>query len=560
MLIGILFILLSILLGFLVVVNFKFANNLIKIISISIPVGFILSGWIVFIMSYIFGSLSILSILASEIIILIIAFLYLSINKKILKKINKIDSGINKKIIFSLLIFIVLSSYFFFGFRYDKAGNLLCYNGFCSDGPWHISIINSFVNKNKFLPDFPLFFNARMTYPFMSDFLVSILVSDGFNIFFAIKLLDILLIFSIVFITFYFIYDITKSSFIANTSLLIFFFYKTCIDNYLLKIIFPKIFSRNNLLDFQYFNFTNVINNIFHPQRSYLIGFPIAIFSLWALYYIIKSKKHSYKEVFYLGAIIGLLPLFHAHSFIAINIFMILLLLVRKYDEYIIYLSSVLFFSFPQVFYILTQPKSVNFFEIIFNASFWNILGNNSIFMNKIAFWFACFGIILITGLVGIILNKRKIINILFIPVVFSFILINIVKFQPSFGDSNKITIYFLLFLSIYSSIFIKKLIKLKFKIIAILIIFILSFGFLNVLYHDWYKINTMNYEENRYNENYPILYHRCDFLLADAIKNNTRNNSVILTYYSNSFVNPLTLTNRQEFMNIKRYLDNIGT
>jgi len=69
-----------------------------------------------------------------------------------------------------------------------------------------------------------------------------------------------------------------------------------------------------------------------------------------------------------------------------------------------------------------------------------------------------------------------------------------------------------------------------------------------------------MNYEEDRYNENYPILYHRCDFLLADAIKNNTRNNSVILTYYSNSFVNPLTLTNRQEFMNIKRYLDNIGT
>ena len=559
MILSLIYIFALLLIGVLIVIQFKL-SDIIKIVSFSIPIGILITGWIVFLISLAFGKLCIKSILFSDVIFLAIIFLYILKKRKyIRKKIRMMKYPKFNEFIFPFFLFILLSSYFLFGFHFDNKGNLLCYNGFCSDGPWHIILINSFVNS-KVIHNFPLFYGANMVYPSMIDFITSILVTDGINIFTSIKIIDILLIFSIVFSLFYFLRKLTKNLFISNMTMLFFFFFSPSLENYIFRFLFPHIIPSERILYFHFFNFANVIMDIFHPQRSYLIGFPIVMIFLYFLLEAINKKEYDIKHIIIMGIVVGILPFFHTHSFIAINIFAIILLF-EWFDAYIVYLLTVLTVSFPQIFFIITQHKANNFFGVIINAYFWNIT-KYGFFIDRLSFWLLGFGFILITGIIGFLLNKSKKINLFALPPIVTFILINIVRMQPSFGDSNKLTIYLLLFLALYSAILVNKLIhssRYFLRIISIMIIIVLMMGFTLVLYHDWYSNRLKIYETDSYNENYPILFHKCDFVIAKKIYNATSPDDILLSYYTNTFVSPIYLSRRQVFMDNIIYLKDIG-
>ena len=144
----------------------------------------------------------------------------------------------------------------------------------------------------------------------------------------------------------------------------------------------------------------------------------------------------------------------------------------------------VMLIALPQLVFIHMGSIANGFSSSVLGLSFWNSQSIfNSIFLH-VVFWFEVIGPLLLVGLIGLYFFRKRL--IIFLPAFISLLIVNFVRFSPSFGDSNKIVLYFLLFMSISSmelfDFMWKKGFALRVIVIVVFIIIILG-GILSEYY-----------------------------------------------------------------------------
>ena len=221
--------------------------------------------------------------------------------------------------------------------------------------------------------------------------------------------------------------------------------------------------------------FMNFIISEFFPQRAFLAGLPIAlyvVYSVWiALEHLCNGKNHSGKRnLLFSGFLMGILPLVHTHSFLAVAVVSALLtfcmtakhlviLPILQYDartvikkwrtglSFICRLTGqMLYFLTPAIIvglvmlyaFVINPDKGVSFFSYL---SWW--VPDHNMPFNPIMYWLRNAGPLLVLGIAAAFLfPKGRPVYPFLVAGAGIFILGNFIKFQPWHYDNLKILTY----------------------------------------------------------------------------------------------------------------------
>lgn len=419
------------------------------------------------------------------------------------------------------------------------------------DVPFHLMYISSFSFGDNFPSQNPDYAGVLSDYPFLPYFLSAALVSLGASLttgFMApIFLLNLLILALLIYVP----WRITGSCWVGVLVPFIFLLsggigFYCFFQSHGLDILSPQANFLGSYLDnassIPQFNINmmNVVISSLLPQRGVLYGLPVflGVLLLW-----FKPKR---RLIIASAVLIGLLPLFHAHTFIALMIaspFCLLYLFLEQKRKNFDWRSWVLFFIiiFIAVFPLLLffRPDTSNSF-IRFTFG-WMAKGDN-----LALYWLKNLGVFLLLLLFALF-SKRvpKSLKFWYLPFISLFIVPNIILFSPWEFDNHKFFhLWYLVssFLVAYVIIFLFKNKDILFKILAgLLLILIILSGGIDVL-RAWYFSK----------EGYRLFSPEAQNL-AEFLKQNTPPQSVFLS--STSPHSPLILSGRKRIMGFAGWL-----
>jgi hypothetical protein len=516
-------------------------------LSYSIIIGSFVSTWLTFIVSLFIGFTK-LSIFCSIIILAIYSsYAYVSKSKNCLWFKN--DVFIDRSVKFvhiCLLVFIM--PFFIFGFWESKAGDIM-YLGNYTDLSYHISMISSFLEQNIFPPENPQYAGAKLAYHFMVNFHSAILNMGGFNIFLSVFLPQVLFAFALATMLYYFYRKISGNELSTFFSVSLFIMGHIAFFNFLfalfgqsladMKFDITSWHSVKEYLLFPYFNFLDPIINYFHPQRPFLFAFPLALIILSNIYAIFIQEEVQLKNLIFLSFLVGLLPLFHIHTFIVIVPIFVLTVIFKSNTIKKTILSLLpIMLAIGQIWFLISQPKALNFSGFDVNELGGGLTELNILFpplLSRIIFWIRVAGFPLILGFIGVFFyfrenkdfslkslegRKNIILSIFFLIFLAFFLLINFYRISPNWGDSNKIFLYFNLMLSLFAGILLKEWFEKNRlgKVLSIVLIMISSI------------LPSLLEASSIFIRPGAVLFSACDRNTANWIKINTPNNAIFLT------------------------------
>jgi hypothetical protein len=385
-------------------------------------------------------------------------------------------------------LFLISNTFFI-----DALGNFrVAVNGY-GDIPLHLTQISKFAfNKLDNLAD-PIFYGAKLQYPFILNFISGFLLKLSQNWVLAMNLAAMILCVANI-ILLYLIYKrFLKKSLWSAVAVILFFLgsgwgayplinqamQKHQSAQVFVQELTQKDITADNKYDAkaneQNIDFGAPLSMSFLHQRTFFLGF-FGFLILWLLVLEIKTKPKWY-WVLTAGIILGLMPIWHSHSFIAAVIFMAVFLLsaiIKKNKQFIRHLIVVSIIGFvlavPQILFLtgskelftatggfiklrlgwMVEPGigSIQFGQT--TPGVWNWRFLEFIWMN--------FGLVLPFFLIAsiIFISKRVRNNLadagyanygLYAIFGLAYFFINqIVKFQPWDFDNNKILVYWLVF------------------------------------------------------------------------------------------------------------------
>ncbi len=470
----------SILLGIGVVSYFldrAIKDTLVKY-GFAFPIGFTLASFIVTAQDALVGSFSdLLMVSASAVMLAMFAALYLKSSDAQMYRLPVLKKQVSSEKLFHAVMLSIVAFFFMLQIAgvYHNPTGIVGGDNYGTDFLFHISIGNSLIYTSwppKLLyADF-----ARNVFPFIADFYTSMLSYNGVPYTLALYMMNLPLYFSIVFGTVYFITLLTRRRIAAAFGLLSFVFCSLGFSMILLYLLhigavampYSQVASLAsnpiNLVTYTYFNFSDPMESNFAPQHDYVLGWPIAMLILAVLYsrYFEGKRgrtrvaaKQSARPLLLVAVMTGLLPLTHPFSLIFVFIFTVtafaysMLQKGRKRTfvrEWVPFAAVVLALALPQILYIKSGSLAHGFFGSVLGIQFWSSPSILVAVLTHIAFWFGVIGTLLVTGLIGMYFFRKRL--VIFVPAFATLVLVNLVRFSPSFGDSNKLTMYLLLFLA----------------------------------------------------------------------------------------------------------------
>jgi hypothetical protein len=381
-------------------------------------------------------------------------------------------------------------------------------DNFGTDFLFHISIGNSVVYSG-WPPKLLYADNAANVFPFISDFYNAILIFNGINPVSALYLTNLALYFAIVMCATYFISLILKSKVASVSAVMLFLFCSLSVNMLLIALFHLNLpylpYSEMavhggplQLLTFSIWTFSDPISGIFAPQHDYLFGFPITLIILSILYKGFLDNRQSAhqgtshlsaQQFAFAGMLAGLLPLTHPFSLVFVFIFALIVFAysMLKKDRLRSFTNSWLPFGIlaialgvPQILFIKSGKFGGSFSGFVFNVPVWffqgiSVLGS---LLMHVEFWFEVMGPILVLGLLGLYLFRKRL--LLFAPAFAALVLMNVIRLSPSFGDSNKLTLYFLLFMAISATALLMEMWKrggIVLRILAVMLFVCVVFG-----------------------------------------------------------------------------------
>ena len=354
------------------------------------------------------------------------------------------------------------------------------------DLPFHLGAILSFTDGANFPPVNPSWAGAKFSYPFVADLLTSCFMKLGAPLREAMLIQDVAWAFALLVVLERFVLKLTGNRFSSKLAPPLLFFsgglgfiwffgdfgaQSKGLVEFLSQI--PKDYTIGDE-----FRWGNSLITLFLTQRSLLLGMPITIIALGALWRIFNAEtqrrggevsKHglifgSMLPMFVVGSFAGLLPLVHLHSLAVLFVVTGALFFLRldRWRDWIAFGVGVSFVAVPELLWSMagSATESTKFFGWHFG---WDS-GNTNVFW----FWLKNTGIFIPIIAFGIFLsvfpqirkdakekNKSKIRNaedpyiansssllLFYVPFVLLFVISNIAKLAPWEWDNIKVLIY----------------------------------------------------------------------------------------------------------------------
>ncbi len=428
--------------------------------------------------------------------------------------------------------------------------------GLYGDTALHASYTTSLVYQGM-PPVNPLFAGSPLIYPFLVNLFSATLVLLGSNLRFAFILPQILY-----FVAFFSLFYTLAKRLSGNTgaflAMLIFFLgwglgFTVYIQDSLKSGSWLITHEYSNNIDG--FTFHNVLTGLIFPERSFLPGLVIGLLITHLMLHIFLNNKllTSHLSLVTIGVLLGILPLWHTHTFIfmgvAVGMWLIRIILnnlkrvirgrgsdsaqsrlfswralageeLAAGPAYLINALKPLLITFGVAF-LLALPVFIWFKQQISHTSFLHFtLGWAPSQKNFIFFWLTNSGLILPLALIGMWLMAKTGDSsrvIFFLPAWFMFIVANLVQFQPWDWDNIKLFSWVFLFLAILAGSTLAKLFyrNILMRLISIIcLISLIATGTLSLI-----LITQQTYG----------IYSKDDIVLTDWIKSHTKPTDVIL-------------------------------
>ena len=161
---------------------FNFIDNLLKRIAFSIFIGFVSATWLSLVFSWLFFKHLGLASTLMTIIVLLIAAVFLWFKARERKRVRLEPLSRSVIIIIALIVcFYAVLNFTTVLFTNERGG----WSGMLSvwgDYPFHLGLINSFVLRDNFPPQYPILIGSPLTYSFAIDFFTAVLVKNGLGL------------------------------------------------------------------------------------------------------------------------------------------------------------------------------------------------------------------------------------------------------------------------------------------------------------------------------------------------------------------------------------------
>lgn len=330
------------------------------------------------------------------------------------------------------------------------------------DVAWHMSNIATFAAGQSTPPENPIFAGTRLTYPFLTNFLSAILLKSGATFAASVDAVALFMIPILLTLFYSFTKHLTNNKRAAVLAMLLFLFGGAALgwirfnadwqESHLSLVEFLTHLPARDYsgvgTDEQGFHFLNPTTTLLLPQRSFLFALPLAFIILLLL---LPEQKFHPNRFLIAGVTAGILPLFHAHTVLAllpaiVSFFAIDFLKsphASRKDislHWIYFVLPALIVGIPEVlYYIRGDSGSGSFLR-------WGprwMAGEH----NLIWYWFINTGFLIPAAIAGIFLKFSKPVKALAVSGLIIFVIANLFLFAPWAWDNFKLFVYFLVFI-----------------------------------------------------------------------------------------------------------------
>lgn len=362
------------------------------------------------------------------------------------------------------------------------------------DIPFHMTQVSKFAYQKHLDFNEPIFDGERMRYAFFINLISGLILRFSNNWFIAMQVPVLILMASAIVLMFVFYRYFLKSNLGAVFAVFIFLFGSGFGANYLfqkvefsaLKIIstlIPYMMANNSstitkwdaVFPAQNIDWGSPLSLVFLHQRAFILGFFMFTLFLYLLKKWTKDPSNHLLTLF-LGIVVGISPLAHYHSFIAMLVilgFTAARTVIKNEKGLLLRLIFlgviILVFSLPQIAYLmhgknmfLFSDQSFIKFRVgwmveetngsaVFNPESGFIYGKLLPYLN---FLWINFGVILPSfGIISFVALKSQkfkqtypFVFFLALSAMTFFFLVQLIRFQPWDYDDNKILVYFQFF------------------------------------------------------------------------------------------------------------------
>lgn len=323
------------------------------------------------------------------------------------------------------------------------------------DLPLHIGVVESFVKGHNFPPEHVEFAGARLTYPFMADFVAAIFVMTGASLRKAFLLENLALALALLSLLYHWALALTRHRLAACATILIVLlsgglgglslFHEAWSTE---RGLFPLLMN----LPHDYtmapgLRWGNLLTTMLVTQRSLLLGIPLflIVWTLWIESLWHRHLAHKERRIMMIaaGLLVGCLPLVHTYSFlVAMGVGSCLFLLYLKdWRGWFLFFTGAALLGLPQIWRLLIKSsvQPGNYLSFHFG---WDSDGENIIF-----FWVHNTGLLIPLSLLALFWRGRRPLLTrdqirMFFAFTLCFIIPNLFRLAPWIWDNIKIMIY----------------------------------------------------------------------------------------------------------------------
>jgi hypothetical protein len=320
------------------------------------------------------------------------------------------------------------------------------------DLPYHLAIITSFAEGANFPPEHPELAGARLTYPFLVDFVTAQLVGAGADLRDAFLAQSVLLALALIVTLYRFARLLSGQALPAVLAVLLvsasgglgWWRLFADVDPSAGGLIghLRHLTHDYTILHSGELRWGNIFICMLIPQRSLLLGMPLflAVAAQW--WRILAEGEVSRRRLLGTGALAGLLPLAHAHSFLlAVVLGGALFVLFRRVREGLLFLAAALVVAAPQVLWLAvgSSLQAAGFVAV----DFWWDHGEQE----PLRFWLWNLGLFLPLSVLALLWRgprpvvERRLL-LFYVPFALCFVVPNVLRLSPWMWDNIKFLVY----------------------------------------------------------------------------------------------------------------------
>lgn len=371
----------------------------------------------------------------------------------------------------TLGLYFGIASIFFIAFfrqaAYEKDGTIATgeWNNM-GDLAFHVAITQGFVKGENFPPEHPEFAGARLTYPFLADFVAAIFVAAGAPLALTYQCQSVVMGLAILALLVRWVRVLTRddtASLIAPILVLLsggVGFYTLIVEAWERGQPLATAFARppehsvTVLWDAwtDVLRWGNTLTAFLLPQRAWLVGLPLALVA-WTLWWqaMPGDPTGAKRRLTAAGLVCGLLPLAHAHSFLAMMAVAPLVAVFERklWPAWVRFFFAAAALALPQLLWLSREAEAKAGSFVAWHYG-WSMPKDAGLSLAQ--FWLVNLGLMLPLAIAGLVWRHGLVsprLRRFLLPFALCFVVPNFVRLSPWEWDTNKVMFYGILALTV---------------------------------------------------------------------------------------------------------------